>query len=373
MKGSIYLFVALTVSLSAYAQNSIRDNRELNNLVLAIAEPIYSHHHAEALRQIDMLARRMPDHPIVDLLYAMNILWETIPDPMPDNFSEIETYLFQCIEKADRILKTNEDDPEAVFFQLMAHGLLAQYYHEQGSTFKAVGEAKRSYNAVIAGLSLKEEYVEFYFSSGLYNYYREKYPEIHPAYKSIVWIFKSGNIEEGLDQLHYAANNTILSKVESAWYLAYIYLRYEAKPVEAYDLMAPLVSRYPRNLYFRTLLLEAQTMLQKFDEAAGSVNYLVTSGKWFYRMNGLMYKGLLEEKKNNDPSRAKVYYSRAIALGEGHKNEGMHAKSMAYAGLARISNLESDVSLAKKYYKKAAKIAQTEAVRNEAAAYQKSH
>ncbi len=373
LKSIMFLLVSLTVSLSVSAQNSILDNRDLDSLVLAIATPIYNLHHEEALRQLDILANRIPDHPIVDMLYAMNILWETIPDPQPDNFPDIEKHLFQCISKAEQILETDEDNPEAVFFQLMAHGLLAQYYHEQGTTFKAVGEAKRAYNAVIAGFTLKEEYIEFYFSTGLYNYYREKYPELHPVYKPFVWIFRSGNIAEGLNQLHYASQRTILSKVESAWYLAYIYLRYEAKPTKAYDLLSPLVSRYPRNFYFHTLLLEALMSLEKFEEAAGSVNYLMSSEKWFYKMNGLTYKGLLEEKQNNNPTLAKEYYLRAITLGEMHKNEGMHAKSLAYAGLARVSDRENDIDMAKIYFKKAAKLAQTEAIREEAATYLKSH
>ena len=373
LKGSIYLFISLTVSLSVSSQSSILDNRELDSLVMAIATPIYNLHHDEAIKQIDALAKRIPHHPIIDMLYAMNIMWETMPDPEPENFTEIEAYLLQTISKADQILETNGNDPEAVFFLLMAHGLLGQYYHEQGSTFKAIGEAKRVYNAVISGFSLKEEYIEFYFSTGLYNYYREKYPILYPIYRPFVWIFRNGNIEEGLNQLHYATRNTILSKVESARYLAYIYLRYEAEPAKAYDLLAPLVSLYPRNLYFHTLLLEALMMMQKLDEATYSISYLIMSDNWFYRMNGLTFTGILEEKNNNNPAYAKTYYSRAVALGEMHKNEGMHAKSLAYAGLARISDLENNVSMAKKYYKRAAKLAQTKAVRKESAAYLKNH
>lgn len=90
-------------------------------------------------------------------------------------------------------------------------------------------------------------------------------------------------------------------------------------------------------------------------------------------MNGLTFMGILEEKNNNNPAYAKSFYSRAVALGDSHKNEGMHAKSLAYAGLARISDLENDVSMAKKYYKKASKLAQIEAVRKESAAYLKNH
>lgn len=373
MKDSIYLFVLITVSLSVSAQSSIRNSKELDSLVMAIAAPVYNLHHDEAVRQLDALAKRIPLHPIVDMLYAMNIMWGTMPDPEPENFPEIEEHLLLTISKAQQMLDNNEDDPEAIFFQLMAHGLLAQYYSEQRSTFKALREAKRAYNGVISGFSLKEENIEFYFPSGLYNYYREKYPILYPVYKPFVWIFRNGNMEEGLNQLHYASQNAIISKVESTRYLAYIYLRYEAEPAKAYDLLAPLVSLYPRNLYFHTLLLEAYMMMQKLDEAIDSINYLILSNKWYYRMNGLTFMGILEEKNNNNPAYAKSFYSRAVALGDSHKNEGMHAKSLAYAGLARISDLENDVSMAKKYYKKASKLAQIEAVRKESAAYLKNH
>ena len=75
LKDSIYLFVLITVSLSVSAQSSIRNSKELDSLVRAIAAPVYNLHHDEAVRQLDALAKRIPLHPIVDMLYAMNIMW----------------------------------------------------------------------------------------------------------------------------------------------------------------------------------------------------------------------------------------------------------------------------------------------------------
>jgi hypothetical protein len=255
----------------------------------------------------------------------------------------------------------------------MSHGLLAQYYGEQGRTFKAVSEAKKAYNGVMKGIDSKNEYIEFYFSSGIYNYYREKYPEMHPIYKPFVWVFRSGDIENGLEEMKYAAQKAPLSKVEAAHYLAYVYLRYEEKPELALVIMDNLVKSYPNNAYFQILYLEALGMMHNLDKGIAIINELLVHERLFYRMCGNTFKGLYVEDYDHDPKVAVGYYQRSILIGENFENEGFHAKSMAYAGLARISDMNNDTDAAVKYYKKAKKYAQVRAVREESENYIKSH
>ncbi len=367
------VFFLICISFSAIGQHQLSEINNLDSIILSISNPIYSLEYEKANENIYSFSKLIPGHPFIDILYAINEVWQTIPDSDPLNFPQIEEHLFQCIEKSEQILKTDENNPEAIFFLLMSHGLLAQYYGEQGSTWTAVSEAKKSYNAVITGFDLKELYSEFYFSSGLYNYYREKYPEMHPVYKSFVWVFRSGDMAKGLEQLEYAAENAPLSRVEATHYLAYIYLRYEEKPELALVRMDGLIKDYPNNAYFKILYLEALGMLHNLDKATAIIDELLQHDRLFYRMCGNTFKGLFEEKYNQVPEEAVGYYERALLIGENFDNEGLHAKSMAYAGLARISDGNNDTETAKSYYRKAKKIAQTKNIEEESEEYLKSH
>jgi len=372
----VKIFLVLTpilISCQVQAQNSIRSNPELNNQILAISDPLYNLEFDKTENLIKNLGKEIPDHPIVDLLFALNRLWATLPVPNPDNFNEIEAYLRASINKCDALLAENEEDPEAVFFLVMGHGLLAQYYNDQGSFFKAISEAKRSYNAIVDGFLLKEQYTEFYFSTGLYNYYREKYPQMYPIYKTLAWVFKTGDIEEGLQQLHYTIDNAVLSRVEAAHYLAYIYLRYEQKPRESKVLLQKLVNQYPGNLYFKSLLVECLVDMNELEVGLDYINDLGLSDRTYYQLYGSTFKGLYMEKVLKDLTGAEQEYKQAIEMSPEFDGLQINAVGMAYAGLGRVYDQRDDVAQAKYYYKKAASVAATKQLKKEAKDYLKSH
>ena len=122
---------------------------------------------------------------------------------------------------------------------------------------KAVGEASRAYTLLKRGFDLTDQYPEFLFASGIYNYFREAYPRINPFVKPFIWFFRSGDIEKGINQLKEAAGNTVLSRVEAHMYLGYIFLRYEENPKEAQSYMFQLMNEYPENPYIQCKYLES--------------------------------------------------------------------------------------------------------------------
>jgi len=334
---------------------------------------LYNLEFEETKEKIDKLSILLPNHPSIDFLHALNLVWKTIPDINPDEFSKIESYLNSSIEKSMVLVEMEESENEAVFFLLMAHGLLAQYYGEQGSLFKALSESKKSYNFVIRGLSLTEQYTEYYFSSGLYNYYREKYPELHPIYKSFVWVFKSGDKEEGIRQIEYARTHALLSKVEAAHYLAYIFIRVENKPAEAETILDELIVEYPNNAYFKMLKIESLDMMEKLGDASDYIQDLLDNETKYARMFGNAYYGVQAEKIEKNPGKAMFHYKNALEIGSSFEDSGFHPKSVAYAGLGRISNANDDIKEAISYYKMARKIAAATQIKEEADEYIKNH
>lgn len=351
----------------------LKEGNSFDSMVLDISKSLYNLQFDETNDKIDDLSKIIPDHPVVDLLYAINITWQSIPEPLPERFKEIEFHLDNSLEKSKKMLESKPEDPEAVFFKLMSHGLLAQYYNEQGNPLKTIGEAKRAYNSIMDSFDLKGEYNEFLFSCGLYNYYRERYPELYPAYKPFTWLFKKGDISAGLEQLDSARKETVLSRVESAHYLAYIYLRYEENPVSAISILVPLVFEFPGNLYFKTLLLESYMTIGKLDQVSDMIDKLTSADMNYFQLCGNTFYGILYEKYRDNDSSAKRYYHQAIKISNNFETKNINALSMAYGGLARISARRNDVDQAKDYYKLSSKYARTEAVKQEARQYLKDH
>ena len=369
----ICLLAGWIYSYNAVCQSSLNDLENLDSLITSISTPLYNQEFQKAQTNIQKLELRLPDHPIADFLYALNLIWKTIPDSNPPEFSSIESYLKSSIEKAELMLDMDEENTEGNFFLLMAHGLLAQYYGDQRSTFKAISEAKKAYNSVIKGLSLKDQYVEYHFSSGLYNYYREKYPELYPIYKSFVWIFRSGDKTEGIRQIEYASKYAILSNVEASHYLAFINMRLEEKPYQAIQTLNNLLERYPNNYYFKMLKLECLDMTGQMSLGYAYLQDLILVNTPYVNMVAYAYGGVYAEKIEKNLRKAMSQYKSALQIGEGIEDSGYHPKSVAYAGLARISHANNDIDMAKSYYKKAKKLALSPSIKNEAKSYLDNH
>jgi hypothetical protein len=349
------------------------DGNTFDSMVLDISNSLYNLKFEETNNKIDDLKKIIPDHPVVDLLYAINITWQSIPEPLPESFREIETYLDNSLEKAKKMQELEPENPEPIFFKLMSHGLLAQYYNEQGSPLKTIGEAKRAYNSIIDSFDLKDDYNEFLFSCGLYNYYRERYPQLYPAYKPFTWLFKKGDISSGIEQLDSARKETVLSRVESAHYLAYIYLRYEEKPESAIGILVPLVFEFPGNLYFKTLLLESYMMIGKLDQVSDMIDQLTSAEMNYFQLCGNAFYGILYEQYRDNDFSAKSYYDKAVKISDNYETKNINGLAMAYGGLARISDRKDNVDQAKDYYKLSAKYARTQEVKQEARQYLKDH
>lgn len=365
------LYFLLLSGWSGYAQQ-ITDLHDLDRMVEEIKQPLYNLDYDATLKKIDALAELLPQHPVVDFLYGLNIVWKTMPDSDPPEFPQIKAYLESSLEKAEAILDTDKDDIEATFFLVMANGLLAQYHGEQGSTFKAVSAAKAAYSAVIKGMDLKERYVEYYFSSGLYNYYREKYPELYPVYKSFVWIFRSGDKEAGLQQIRYAMENATLADTEAAHYLAFINMRLENRPDESIRILNALLVDYPDNIYFKMMKVEAMHMEGLLASCEGDLISFIESDRSYTKMYGHAYYGMYAEQVEHNLRKALSHYQTALELADTFEAAD-HPTSVAYAGMARTSDAHNDISAAVSYYKKARKLALAQNIRDEAEAYLKSH
>lgn len=339
---------------------------DVQDLVQKSADHIYNAKPDSAEYYIKQVENYIPDHPVVPLMRAMTILWAHIPTISLELFGVIEVQLDSAITLAQ-----NQDpqlkNPEMMFFAMSAHGILAEYYADQGYTMKAVGEANRAYGLLKQGFDLVDEHPEFLLTTGLYNYFREKYPEKHPIYKPLLWFFKDGDMDLGLRQLELATTESFLTKVEAHVYLSYIFLRYEYDPKKAQEYLSSLCEMYPNNYYAKAKYLESLANPRDFGEVSINLIYsLIIHENAYYKLAGYVFLGYYEEIVLKNKEKAEFAYRKGLAYGETLPSHGEFFKGFGYVGLARLLIEKKQNEEAERLLDLALQFAETEGIEEEA-------
>lgn len=354
-------------SFSVYAQFEFFGHPERMELVRKGGDFIYNLEEDSAKVYIEKARAVLPNHPVVPLMEGLQTLWLHIPllDSVFETFIAKMDEAVQLSEELPGGIKNND---EALFFALAARGLMAEYFADVGQYMRAVGEANKAYGLVKRGFEKTETINEFLFTSGLYNYFRVKYPEINPVYKPFVWLFKNGDKKLGLQQLDEATRNTIISRIEANIYISYIYLRYEDTPEKAQEYLSYLVEQYPNNTYLITKYLESLRSDVYFSDAPlDLIVQLQQNESPYSKMAGFVFRGLYVEKVLGRPDEAVQYYARGIDIGREIPNHGEFYKSLGYLGMGRITRKDKP-GTSSAYLKKSLEYAETKDVKREARA-----
>jgi tetratricopeptide (TPR) repeat protein len=355
----------------AFAQYALFDNPENIRLVKKGAHFIYNQQPDAAQVIIEQVGMRLPGHPVVPMMKALAIGWSVFPmkTSLPE-FEEHERLLHSTIEAAEQLLDKDNNHVEGIFFQMSARGLLAEYYADDGNYVKALGEARKTYGLLKAGFDLVDEYPEFYLTTGLYNYFREKYPQRHPIYKPFLWFFRGGDIEMGLEQIRTATQKAVLSNAEAHLYLSYIYLRYEMQPEKAEEYLLQLNEEYPNNQYFKAKLLECYIMFDQFELAEPIAERFLDAKDPYYLLLGQSMKGYLLEKWIKAKEPATRFYNDALTTGK-LTNKGSYYEAIAYLGLGRIDFHNNRKEAAKRNFEIAMTLNDNDMIEQEAKKYLK--
>jgi len=357
---TIFLFFSIISDAQVF------DNKEIQKVIKKGVDFIYNASYDSALHYIDSVDKEIPNHPVVPLMKAMNILWSNIPLINDSVFYHMKKNLEECISFSE-ILDPELESAEYIYFTMAARGLLAENYAEQDQYVKAVGEASKAYLLLKKGFDLIDENNEFLLTTGLYNYFREKYPEKHPVYKPLLWFFRPGDINQGLKQLRQASEITLFSKVEAQIYLSYIYLRYEYNPELAQGYLSNLCSIYPQNFYAKAKFLESIANPIDFINAPlEQIYYLIKHESPYYRLAGNAFLGYYLEVVRDDELKALKFYKKGVENGDQIPDHGEFFKSFAYLGMGRIYFKNGDSISAKKYLNLSIEYAETKQVKEEA-------
>lgn len=351
------------------AQGQLLNDEKAMKTIQLTLDKIYNFEFPEAQIMIKQIEIQYPGHPVSHILNSFILFWKYLPvKNNPAKSKEYVQDLNKCIASVNKIFGSNSKDPEAVFYIMVARGYLAMMYNYNGELLSAAGEGKKAYNAFMVGMRLISKNPEFYFTSGMYNYYVVTYPELHPIVKPLTIFFKSGDKNLGLKQIEIGTQLGTITKVESCFYLTHLYLKYENKPEKAVPFMQKLVNWYPQNPLFLMKYIEAQILAENYTAASSKLSLLKKVSHGFFPAAYQTFLALLSEKMENNDKTAEQYYLASLKLPHDTQYSREYT-AMAYAGLARIAARAGDKPNAKTYYKKCLETAEYKGLIAEANAF----
>jgi hypothetical protein len=349
-------FLLLITPLTLNGQ-ILRDTSSLRLVKEGIGH-IYNLQFNDAREVCRKLNLTYPGHPVTYVLRGMITYWENYPlIPSSTARVSLENDLRNCIGICEG--KHNPaDDAEFLLANLSARGLLLLFYSENNMNKEVIPLAISTYKYIRRSFEYTSVYSDFYFFTGLYNYYTEAYPEAYPAYKPVAFLFPEGDRLKGLNDLKRAAVNSILFKAEASSFLSEICLSFENNYEQAYAFSRYLHELYPSNMEYLSMFIRNLLLIKQYDEAEKHLILPETEGSnSFFRAQLTIYNGILQEKKYNNRKIAEQLYLKGITGMAPYGYFGNSFAAFGYFGLSRISKLNSDPDLSKSYLNKANELA----------------
>ena len=357
LKWVILLLVLTPVAVSAQI---LRDETSLG-LVKQSVEYIYNQRFDEARENCKKLSMTYPGHPVTYLLNGLITYWEKFPLlPSSPARASFEKDMKKCIELSEGG-KNSADEAEYLLADLSARGMLLLFYTDNDLSKEAFPLAVSTYKYIRRSFGYTSVYNDFYFFTGIYNYYRVAYPEAYPLYKPLALLFPKGDKMKGINDLHTAARNSILFKAEASSFLSAICLSFENNYEQAFEHSKYVHELYPSNNMYLSMFIKNLLLLKQYDDAENHIMRLDSiSNNSYFRAQLSIYNGILQEKKYHDLKMAEKYYLKGITDMSAFGYYGNEFAAYGYFGLSRISNLNNENDAGKSYFKKAMELADFE-------------
>jgi len=303
------------------------------------------------------LGRLYPGHPVNYLFTGMMTFWKNYPlvttSPARESF---EADMRKSIELCDKN-KDPSTEAEILLVNLCARGMLLLFYTDNDLSFEVFPIATSTYQCIRRSFAFTSLYSDFYFFTGIYNYFREAYPDAHPIYKTLAFLFPKGSKVKGLEDLGIVARNSIIMKAESYTFLTEIFLSYENNYSKAAIYSKSLHKIYPENPAYMGAYIKNLLLIKQYDEAEKEIISVEQMENPFLQAQVTIFKGILQEKKYRNIKQAEQLYTKGIKDISVFRSFGDAYAAYGYFGLSRISRINGDSDNEKLYRKLALKLA----------------
>ncbi|WKV12554.1 hypothetical protein [Marivirga harenae] len=286
---------------------------------------------------------------------------DSIQDASQYNFLKshfMRWYYLPIHEQDDKILSlynqyleaTTNEDNELNYLFVNSALLKAEFNYNQGNYYKAYHNGSKVYELVKLNLEKAPDKEELMFLSALYHYYYQYYKNENPIYGSMMWLFKEGNKQTGLEWLKIVAGGESIAKTEALIYLSHIYLRLENNLDSAFKYAEILHQMYPENLKFYEVYLESAISNNLNNESVQLlIQELQNSRKIYFQKYGICYKAIQRANRNDKNKRERILdLKNALSFIE-RNGGGNHLSSLIYYSLHQLTGEEEYLRQKNKY------------------------
>jgi len=314
---------------------------------------MYDQEFSKASEIFSEVEKEYPGHPVNYLLKGIYAYWKNYPMlPATQARPDFENDLRKCIDLSSEEGYSGKYEAESLLTNVCARGLLLLFYSDNDLSMKVIPLATGTYKYVMRSFDFVSVFADFYYVTGMYNYYREAYPRLKPVYKPLASLFPPGDIARGLSELVKAAELSIFLKAESYSLLTYIYSGFENDFLKALLYSGTLLRKYPQNPYFKALHIKNLLIIGEFDQAENLIKSAgKRSGYAFFDAQLLIFNGILQEKKYKNYMLSEQLYEEGINAITFAGDFGNEYCGYAYLGLSRICDYKGD-KVGKKTYRK---------------------
>lgn len=338
-------------SFSLPAQGLLLEDKAALDSVKASVQYIYNFQFDRSVKCLSRFRTKYGNHPGFLLLSCIRNYWKNFP--IGGKSREYESYkrdLNQVVKLSEALMKKYPKSPEPGYYFMTANLMLARHHSEDGEYITAVNETRKAYPLIKKGFALKTSFPDFYFSTGLYNYYRVAFPENHPVYSPFTVFFPDGNKEQGLKELATACQKSYFSSPESRIFLCSITLRDYYDVPKALEHASALNQLYPDNWVFSILYGECLLESGKKEDATPIIRNLLGRTENGALLSGYYLQGL-QEKLAGKKDAAKWNWQKALMYGKSNDRLTKGQIGLTYNELAKMALEEGNRDLAKKYFR----------------------
>jgi hypothetical protein len=377
MKGrllSLFLVVAgcLSGCLKAPAQTAKKDTTVIliNNVAMQLEinqalNDLYNFKFPQAEQQFRWFKQKYAWHPLPYFLLGLSEWWKIMPNTREKKYDDrFLAYMDSTIRVAENLYKKHpEYKIESAFFLAAAHGFKGRLYsdEERKNWRRSAVEGKAALNYMEVCREKDHLSPELLFGDALYNYFSVWVPENYPSLKPIMWFFRKGDKQLGLQQLKEVSYNAFYTRTEAMVWLMRILNSYENDQMRAFQIAEYLHQTYPDNPYFHRYyarMLYARGMYPEMERHSkrileridsGHVGYEATSGRYAAFFLGQFYEA---QRRLDD---AKKYYTLAVRYAEeiGATESGYYLFSLI--ALGEINEKQGNKAEAKRYFQEVKK------------------
>lgn len=353
----ITLILTCSYWIPAYSQVSYLDRPDLLEKVEICLENTYGFSFDEARSMQYELSASTPGHPAPDFLEALIVYWENFPlTPDKEASSRFVDLMDRSISLSKELQERERTYTEGIFFDLFGRAFKAMFWADNGKSAKVLPDLGSMYRYTKLGFNLKDEFVEFYFSTGLYNYYIEAYPEAHPAYKPLLSFMHKGDRKLGLQQLNYAINHAVFLKVEALLFMSLIQLNYEKDLNTAAIYAERLIRDYPGNIYYQGHLINILLHQHRYEKVRELLLESSDQKDDYSEMIRTLAEAFLADQVSNQMNRARSGYLETIEMADFFGPFADIYKAMGYMGLSRLYRKQGLQRESDSYARKASRL-----------------